>query len=153
MCYNVGKIDDWKSENSILDSDIVLQYLDRFEEYPLALDVALPIFHWGLLFRDAELIQIFNNLQAEDLQDSARFQAIAKNRYEVIKSTYLNGHYLYEGDLIRLEAISEMELVRTTQLLSEQLPMQSRHIVFYHLDTTTIQQHPYEKLEVILDYF
>ncbi len=153
MCYNVGKIDDWISENSILDSDIVRQYLTNFEEYPLVLDVALPMFHWGLLFRDMELSRIFNNLRAEDLEDSTRFQAFTENRYEVIKDTYLNGHYLYEGDRIRLEYITQAELIRTARLLSEQLPFAARHISFYHLDTTTIQQHPHENLELILRYF
>lgn len=171
MCYNIGEVGEWETENSILDTLIVPQYLHNFDGYPLRLDLALPIFHWGLIFRDGHLSRILNNLEERDLQDSTRFRLWTSEssspspskverthghpstRYEVIKSTYLDGHFLYEGDRIRLEAISPKVLHRTVEMLAAELPRTNLNIAFYHLDTTTIQQHPYEQLDTILQIF
>ncbi|MEN0050861.1 MAG: hypothetical protein AAF806_27585 [Bacteroidota bacterium] len=134
MYYNIGNINDWESENSIYEAELAAQYLGRLKKYPLALDVVLPLFHWGLIYRDEKLFKIVNNLAAVDLADEKRFQQIATNRYKVIKATYLEGHYLYEDDQIRLEQISERQLQIANQQLLAALAKEDRTIAFYHLD-------------------
>ncbi|MEM9990854.1 MAG: hypothetical protein AAF738_03765 [Bacteroidota bacterium] len=156
MCYNVGKLEAWTSANSILDTTILKQYLYNFERYPLPLDIALPIFHWGLVFRKERLLRIMNNLSMADLRDARRFRAISKDstRFELVRNTYLNGHYLYQGDRLRLESVSYSTLQAAARHLHAQLPpSQDLHIAFYHLDTATIQRYPYEQLEQLLYIF
>lgn len=154
MCYNVGKIEEWSSENSILDTLIVSNYLQNFDVYPLELDIALPIFHWGLLFRDGSLSRILNNLDATALQDSTRFRLIAPNRFEVIKSTFLNGHFLYERDKIRLETVDRTSLQKTAQSLAQHLQnKRSFHLSFYHLDSLLLEQRPIEDLQKLVISF
>lgn len=134
MYYNIGNINDWENENSIYEAELAAQYLGRLKKYPLALDFVLPLFHWGLIYRDGKLFKIVNNLAVIDLENEERFQPIADNRYEVIQSTYLEGHYLYGGDQIRLEQIREEQLKIASQQLLKSLAKEDRTLAFYHLD-------------------
>lgn len=156
MCYNMGDLEEWATENSILDSKVAASYLPEAStvNYPLPLDVALPIFRWGVLFRDGEMIKLFNNLSASDLQDSARFLKTAANRYEVVRNTYLYAHYLYAGDQIRLEAADPASVSRMARLLNNKVSVPHKFtIAFYHLDSTDLRFFPKETIMTILDEF
>lgn len=160
MFYNTGDLENWQEENSILNLKIAQQYLasvagrqSSIVNYELSVDIALPIFAWGVLFRDGRMIRLINNLRSEQLTDTTRFQKLAGNRFEVIKSTYLDGYYLYKGDQIRTEAIDPMLLVQATDLLQNKLKNNNLTVAFYHLDTTTIKHFPYEVLESVCKKF
>ena len=149
MCYNVGELEDWQEENSILQAQTAAPYLKRLRQYPLSLDLALPIFSWGVLFRDNRMIRLINGLRADDLQDRERFRQLADNRFQVIKSTYLRGYYLYKEDLLRLESVPMFELEASARILSASWPENTFKLAFYHLDTATIKHYSYEQLEAI----
>ena len=147
MFYNMGDVSDMNTSNSILDLDIAKKYLVNFEHYPLQLDLALPIFSWGVLIREEQMIKLMHNLQAKDLVDSQRFLKLKKNHYQVLKSTYLNGYYLYKDDFIRLENVPLSTLEKSVEQTRPLLSNPKLNVIFYHLDTTIIQQYPYESLE------
>jgi len=153
MFYNMGDLESWETENSILDIEIGRSYLSKLEDYPLPLDVALPIFQWGIVFRENRLLQLINNLQPSDLQDTSRFLQLSPQRYQAKKSTYLDGSYVYAGDRIRLESIALEQLKTAAQVLSEQLRQEPRTVAFYHLDTATIKNYPYATLDSIVSIF
>jgi hypothetical protein len=153
MFYNIGEVTDPEEENSILNEAAARKYLTDYRDYPLKLDLALPIFHWGVLFREDRLIRLINNLEATDLADTTRFKNTAENRYAVKKSTYLEGHYLYQGDRIRLEAVSPARLRTISKLIREQFPPENFHLAFYHLDPETIKYYPNDTLQNILHIF
>jgi hypothetical protein len=150
MYYNMGEVQDWASENSILDNEIGQKYLANLNQYPLALDVALPLFQWGVLFRNNQMIKLINQLTLKDLADKTKFVKIEKNRWKVIKSGYLKGYYLYEDDLIRLETVQQENLQQAAVLLQKQLKKEQRSFIFYHLDTAIIQQFETAKLQQVL---
>lgn len=149
MFYNVGNLEDWQEENSILKMETAQAYLAKLDQYPLDLDLVLPVFAWGVLFRQGKMIKLINNLRPKDLEDTSRFHKKEDNRFEVIKSTYLDGYYLYQGDLIRTEAISTEVLREAVAVLKKKLPPVSRTLAFYHLDTTTIKHYSHEDLEAL----
>lgn len=153
MFYNMGDLENWATENSILDLEIGQQYFQNFDKYPLDLDVALPIFHWGILFRDSEMIKIINNLSEADLSDESRFKKLTENRFRVIKSTYLNGQYLYRGDGIRLEGIDFEELKKSAEKLGQLIENEKITVSFYHLDSLNFEKFSAEKLNVVLNAF
>jgi hypothetical protein len=103
MYYNMGEVRQWEENNSILNNETALPYLSQLNEYPLPLDLALPLFQWGVLFREGEMIRLINQLDESQLTDRSRFYPIADDRYEVIDNTFLDGTFLYKEDLIRLE--------------------------------------------------
>ncbi len=153
MYYNMGNVQKETTNNSILDNTIGAKYLSQLADYPLPLDLALPLFQWGVLFRNNKMIKLLNQLTASELRDSQRFMKIDKNHWEVIKSTYLNGIYLYKNDHIRLEKSELPDLEVAADLLQKQLKIDNRTIAFYHLDSTLIQQFEVVDLKAIIGKF
>lgn len=150
MCYNVGDLEDWEDPNSILRVDAVQSYLSGFEAYPLPLDLALPAYGWGVLFREGRLVRLLNGLRPEELTDTSRFVKLGPQRFEVVKSTYLDGYYLYRGDRIRTEAAGDSTLRATASLLQPYFRSRSFTLAFYHLDTSTVNRYPYVALEEVV---
>lgn len=145
MCYNMGDLDSWETGNSVFDLSVLAEYLDGktlASGYPLPLDVALPLYRWGGVYRDGRLVQLFNNLGPEMLRDTGRFHLLAANRYQVGQSTYLQGSYLYAGDKIRLETASEAVLEKAVPSLSSIAARPGCTVAFYHLDTSTVRLFP-----------
>lgn len=160
MFYNMDDVKDPETRNSILDLDIAKQYFYNFENYPLELDVALPIFSWGVLFRGGKMIRLLTNISTEQLADATFFLEKNKTHFEVKKSTYLDGRYLYAEDEIRFESISFEHLKTAAALLNPKISNLPAHqagsnitVSFYHLDTTTIKNYPYEKLQEVIHFF
>jgi len=146
MCYNTGNIGEWSEENSILRIADLKSYLDGSQKYPLPLDLALPVFRWGVLFRDGRMIRLLHGLGTENLSGDARFRYLAENRFEVEKSTFWEGHYLYAGDLIRLENIEEKELEESCRILSK-VHQAGTTLAWFHLDTMMIRRFPAKTLK------
>lgn len=133
MLYNVGNLENWGEQNSIF-TDTAANAYAPFPPYALPLDVVLPAFSWGVLFREGEMIRLLNELRAEDLQGDVRFEQIAPQRFRVQKSTYLNGHYLYAGDLLRIETCGYPELLAAARFAKRHLPSSSlQWVALYHL--------------------
>lgn len=148
MCYNVADLQDVTIENSILDTTIVARYLtEKSKAYPLELDIALPVFNWGVLYRDGRLIKLIHQLSPDELRDIKLYAQKNKNRYEVIQNTYLRGHYVYTGDEIRLEKIEKKVLKNIAAVLKNKLNKANRMMVFYHLDSMAVEQFPVEFLK------
>lgn len=153
MFYNMTDVREEETTNSILDLEVAETYVDYIEDYPLKLDLALPIFAWGVVRRDGRTVHLINNLRAEQLKDTTRFTFLPESQIAVKKSTYLNGYYLYQQDTIRLEDVTIDRLQDAAKMLASNLKGDSLHISFYHLDTPTIQQYPHETLESVIAHF
>lgn len=153
MFYNMGNLDAPDSNNSILDIAIAEKYISPSNQYPIQLDFALPIFSWGVLYRDNKMIKLINNLRAEVLAEDERFQKLTENQYKVEQSTYLEGYYLYKGDRIRCEKSELSDLQKSAGLLAALRNHSSFTVSFYHLDTATIKYFSYEALGKIYSQF
>ncbi|KAA3634692.1 MAG: hypothetical protein DWQ02_11025 [Bacteroidetes bacterium] len=140
MFYNMGEVEDYLETNSILNLDAASKYLDTKKRYPLPMDLVLPLFQWGCIFRDQQLVHLSNNLTLSVLGDKTRFSKLSDNRYRVIKSTYLQGYFLYEGDEIRHESVSFEQLSSSVELLKEIRNTDEFSMAFYHLDSLSIEQ-------------
>lgn len=140
MFYNTGELRNIETINSILDVETAKKYLVNFENYPLPLDLALPLFRWGVLFREGKMIRLLNGLSEADLRDTTFFHQTAKQRFFVNKNTYLAGHYIYKKDRIRLETITPEKLDSVVQLIRPIWSTNDFALTFYHIDSTVIQQ-------------
>ncbi|TNE58132.1 MAG: hypothetical protein EP344_10375 [Bacteroidetes bacterium] len=150
MLYNTGNIDAPDAVNSIFQPADARKYLIGAEpSYPLKLDVALPVFSWALVYRNATLWKIVPAPEPDDLADSSRYQQIptpppghSAAGFEVRKATFLGGHYLRPGDLVRLEWIDRELLRQATALAAGTDLAPDARVAFYHLDTLTPRQFP-----------
>lgn len=141
MFYNMGDLTDWEEPNSILNLEKAAAYLPSGLEYPLHLDLALPLFRWAVLFREGEMIKLINEPADTLIQDSQKFRPLDANRFQVLESSYLDGYYLYEGDLLRVESVSPADLRAAYALVKRQYPAATRNLVFYHLDDRVLQRY------------
>jgi len=153
MFYNMDDVEDTATSNSILDLSVARGYYRNFDSYPLPLDLALPVFRWGVLFREGKMIRLINGLGTEDLQDTARFVFRDASHAEVVKSTYLDGYYLYAGDEIRLERATAGMLREAMRDLKKVLAKPPGWICLYQLAPETIKQYSDEDLVEIWNSF
>jgi hypothetical protein len=160
MFYNVADLEKIETKNSILDLAVARQYLHQESQYALPLDIALPVFRWGVLFRDGKMIKLINNLDHSDLADTSRFRALDVYRFEVQRSTYLKAYYLYASDVIRLEWVTKEELIQAARFLNDIfynnpafVGAGSMTVSLYHLDTSTLKHYPDETLQQIFQTF
>ncbi|TXF90645.1 hypothetical protein FUA23_06000 [Neolewinella aurantiaca] len=126
MAYNVGNLNAWETENSIVDTNILKTYLSGTERYPINLDLAIAAYDWAAVYRRDELTYLINEPDMQELGDTSRFVAYvptgASQRWRVRQSTYLDGIYLYEGDLLRHEVALPGAVNAQVALLSRYIP-------------------------------
>jgi hypothetical protein len=150
MFYNMGDVDKPETKNSILDVDIGRYYLERSNGYPIHLDIALPLFRWGVHLRASKVIDLIHGMGDSDLSDAGSFQPVEKHLYRVIKSRYVCSTYVYKDDMIRLEETSLGQLRQAVELLKDHLESGSLTVVFYHLDTNSPERFRHEDLRDLL---
>jgi hypothetical protein len=151
MCYNVGKLDGSNTQNSILDLDIVRGYAPALATYPLPLDLALPAFAWGVLKRDGRVLKLLNEVSQKSFQNPD-FEPITSNTWRVKKARYYSGTYLYEGDEIRLEQISQDLLQKATQELGQYFQGKRYTLLLYHLHEQLEATFPAQSLQKIFHF-
>lgn len=102
MYYNMSDVANFDTKNSILDNSIAKKYHYNFDVYPLKLKLALPLYSQAIQFRNKRALEIFEGVKKKDF-DLEYFKKISQNKYQVIKSTYFKGKYIYKGDIFRFE--------------------------------------------------
>jgi len=74
MCYNIGNLKQPGAHNSILDASLAKDYLQNLRSYPLAVDIALPLYSWCLHFREGKLQGILRDVSPESVIHDPLFQ-------------------------------------------------------------------------------
>lgn len=140
MFYNMGELEAWDEPNSILNLTTAFDYIQHAQPYPLPLDVALPLFSWTVLFRDGQLAKLITQLDEVALSDTSLFEPIGQQRYRVKRSSYWQGYYLYAGDRLRLEGVSEATLVEAAWMLRQVINTDTCYLAYYHLDSLQLSR-------------
>jgi hypothetical protein len=152
MFYNTGDIDDPNTVNSVFYPDDARKYLSgKRRDYPLPLDLALPLFSWGLVYRDGELWKIVPEVAPEDWTDTARFEQISRvpATFRIRKGTFLAAHYLRPGDQMRLESISPELLMEAARLAAPADLAGDADLAFFHLDSAIIRRFSVQQLDSV----
>lgn len=153
MFYNMGDLDNPDEHNSILDLETGKQYLGRLGEYALPLDVALPIFAWGVLIREDRPIKLLNNLRPQATVGIPWMSAVADHQVRVDTNHYFWGHYLYAGDRIRFEEVAPEALLASAETIAAGLAPGPRSISLYHLDSLTLAHYDQATLQAVFEHF
>lgn len=163
MAYNVGDLDNEEGENSILSLAKLEHFLPKKKNYPLPLDVALPIFSWGVVLRDGQAVLLIHGLQAHDFFTPSVSHFFKEKKdidnqdiqlFVCQENTYFKGHYLYKNDEVRVETIAPNTLVKCAERLAEKMPPCSDcDIIFYHLDSIHLQRYSDETFKNIKNIF
>lgn len=154
MYYNMG---DWKSprtENSILDLSIASRYADYISDYPLPLDVVLPLFRWAIFYRNGRPLKIINHLSHKDFQNSLLFKkAPETNQYIALTNTHLWGISIRRGDRFRVEESTVNNLSISARTLAQEIQNTKLTFALYHLDSTNLSHYERDSLQQIIQAF
>lgn len=138
MCYNLQAANEYDIENSIVTLDEIKKYVTGVN-YPLKTDIALPIFSWGVIFRNKEFKGVIRNASVENYSNNKQYTQIADNRFRLNEEMVIGDFFARPGDEIRIEALSKKELRELSQyLLSEIKTDKYSRITFFAWDTNYI---------------
>ncbi|WP_315818323.1 hypothetical protein [Paraflavitalea speifideaquila] len=93
MCYNMGNLKNPHTHNSILEAAELEKYIGNLQEYPLPLDLALPLFDWKVLYRDGIYKGLIQGLPDSLLQQNG-ISRKTSNTFTIYRDTLLNGYPL-----------------------------------------------------------
>jgi hypothetical protein len=150
MCYNMGNLKNIETKNSILESKELKKYISSLSNYPLQLDVALPLFEWKVLFRNRTYTGLIKELPDSLLQLSTSIIA-NKNFYTFLKDTMIENYAFKTGDMLRSEQSNYDEIVQAEKLISPKLKNESLHVILYHLDSLTLSKYTADEMENMFD--
>ncbi|AXY76252.1 hypothetical protein D3H65_20645 [Paraflavitalea soli] len=151
MCYNMGNLKSQHTRNSILEAAELEKYIGNLQEYPLPLDVALPLFDWKVLYQDHAYKGLIQGLPDSLLQQKGISRKTGSNTFTILLDTILNGYPLKKGDDIRQEDASFAEIMQATRLLRSKLVTPKITVALFHLDSLTLHKYSTYELEEIFD--
>ena len=143
MCYATENPNEVEDKNSILDLTLAKDYLKDLNQYPIKLDVALPIYSWAIITNHLGKIKLINSFSEEQLKNKP-VKKIGNGIYEVTDDFFIEKFYLSKGFKIKVENISPELLNETKSFLDEQLN-NDYNIIYYHLDEQFISKYNLNK--------
>jgi hypothetical protein len=149
MFYNMGKPEDPKTANSILDLKVSENYTDFIHKYPIKLDVALPLYSRAVLFRFGRVINMFNDLDSTTFDTCSFITKTGTSRYLFKNSAYLSGYYFYKNDEIKIETTQFFELEKAALVLNNSMKRDEMRVIFFHLDDRIIKKFTHEKVDTV----
>lgn len=137
MCYSTSSPLENSDKNSILDLNILKSYLSKLEDYPLKkIEVALPIYSWGIVTNHLGKHKLINALSKKDLEN-VNFKKISDNEIEILKDGFYFGNFLNKGFKIKVEEISSDQLENVIQFLDKKI--NGYNIIYYQLDSKFVE--------------
>lgn len=150
MFYNMGNIDAGTG-NSIYDRTIAHRYTPSLRSYPLPLDVALPIFSWGLQVRDGRVIQLLDKMHAGQFDRDTNFSKLSSNRYTANHPCFKSGYYFEGNDTIKVEAPTASDLLDMVDDVNRHSNQKIRDLIFFDLDSQNLMQYDKGLFKEVLD--
>lgn len=140
MCYNMGNLRHPQTKNSIIEEEELRKYSGNLDNYPLPLDVALPIFDWYVLFEGSVYKGLVRDFDPGG--DEAK-----KSRIDFTGDTLVNGRLFKSGQWLRHER-SDAETVTACALrISKKLKTREPTVILYHLDEQNLTKYSLHELE------
>ncbi len=148
MCYSMESPTDYKVENSIGSIKELKKYVIN-KKYPLELDVALPLFHWAVMFHEGQFKGLLNNINPLVYEnDTLNFYRIAPNRYKLRNSLVIGNKYFRYGDEVRIEQVSPMELGKMANFIKDNFKIkENSRLTFFAWDTAYIKNYGIENIK------
>lgn len=152
MCYNLVRPLTKSNKNSILDIDELKSYLDKKRDYPVHLDVALPIFTWSQLYQNNHFQKLVD-LSSADMEGFTK--EIKPMWYEVTKDTTLNWNDYYRvADQIKCEEVSAKTLNEAIAIIKKNVSLDAdTTISLFDLDESTFKKYSHEEITGFYDTF
>lgn len=153
MVYNITDLTKYDTTNSIFEKDKAAAYFSSSRSYPLPLDVALPAYSWGIIYRNKKFFMIENGMTEKELQQPDYFQPSGNNFFAVKKDTVMGDVFLRPGDEIKIETIDEKRLMQAAALARKAVNSDSLTISLFDLSSSPIKDYSHETVEQVYNSF
>lgn len=151
MFYNMGEIDGGTG-NSIYDKSIAERYTPAIKTYPLPLDIALPIFAWGLQLREGRVVKLLNKMNFLHFENDPNFTPLGQGRYGVKQPCFHGGYYFKEHDQVKTERVTEAQLLEMVDQVNRNSNHRIGRLIFYDLDKENLVLYEKNSFRKILDH-
>lgn len=151
MYYNMGDINAG-SERSIYERKTASRYIPSLRTYPMNLDVALPVFTWGLQVRDGKVTRLLNKMNFGHFENDSNFAASKTNWYTARHACFNSGYYFKEGDAVKIEHVPAKDLMDIIADINQYSNHRIGNLIFYDLDKTNLIQYEKTIFKKILDH-
>lgn len=152
MYYNMSDITS-EDKNSIYDKTTANKYLSSLRSYPLHVDIALPIFAWGIQSRNDKVISLLNKVNENDFVNDTHFVFVNPAYISVKHACFKTGYYFQEGDKVRIEYIKQEELLEMAEDIKSNLSTWPSETIFYDLDSLNLNRYDKSIFKKVLDMF
>jgi len=152
MYYNMGSIAA-DSLNSIYDQKVAKRYLKSLKKYPLHLDIAFPIYSWGVHIRNNKVIALRSKMYIAALEKDPNFEKTSPIFFRAKQSNYKDGVFYEENDLLKIEEIQTEDLKEMAKDLEENLIEKPNEIIFYDLDEFNLNNYEKNTFKQIISCF
>lgn len=154
MCYNMGDLKQESAPNSIIDNSIAEDYLRDLKNYPLPLDVALPIYSWTLQFRQGRFLGILRDVPPDAIRLATTiFMERRSNFFIAQKDTVFQGFSILAGDGIRVEESEQESVLKMAKFTAANIANDSLAVILFHSDSLSLKKHPTHALKAIFDTY
>jgi hypothetical protein len=151
LCYNLLNPTKNTDKNTILEIEELKKYIDFNAVYPIPVDVALPVYSTGYRFDHQQFGGAFHAVPEG-------FEAMAKPtetnlHYIVPRDTSLDHIYFHKGEKVKIERVSESDLLKASELLSDHIDQETMNVALYHLNHEELNQYDHEILDSVFTVF
>ncbi len=152
MYYNMGEIAP-DSLNSIYDRNIANRYLASLKKYPLTINIALPIYSWAIHIRDGKVMGLRYKIDVKSFKKDPNFVVKNPKWLKATTSNYKNGTFYKKDDLLKLEGITQDDLLEMADDLEANTASLPAEIIFYDLDEFNIKNYEKDLFKQIIARF
>jgi hypothetical protein len=151
MYYNMNSVSGGE-KNSIYEKNTSNKYLNSLRDYSLQLDIALPVFTWGIHSRDGKVVGLLNKMNESYFANDTNFTSTSKG-LSAKHACFKEGYYFREGDNIKVEAVMAEELLEMAEDIKTNLSSWPSEIIFYDLDSLNLSRYDKNIFKNVLDKF
>ncbi len=152
MVYNMGNLKKYGPDNSILDVKDAKDYMKNIQQYLLPLDVALPLYHWAVLFEQRTFKGIVYNVSDKDFK-TGELEQVQADLYRIRKHSYAGGYTFNAGTEIRFEHPGKKELMDIAGYIAPKMNNTAFRVAFFHLDSFALRDFSTTDMKDILQQF
>ncbi|PLW92127.1 MAG: hypothetical protein C0592_12450 [Marinilabiliales bacterium] len=154
MCYSTGDPKNPNTENAIVDFATIKKYITH-SRYQTDLDIALPVYSWGTLFRNGEFAGIISPLTLNYLEGNpSLFQQNDSTHFTILRDTVLGNTYYRYGDKLHFQGVNIEELLEIARFIKSKLkPGEEDKISLFSYDPLYFNQIGHENIRKIYRVF
>jgi hypothetical protein len=149
MFYNMGSFSSDVGTTAIFDPAIAERYLARVREYPLALDLALPIYSWTLQLRDDLPVNLLQSTDPDELPRLDFLDRAGADRFVATRNAFLHGAMIREGDILKIERIAPADTRAAGAQVMPNLAAGHRTISLFDLSERNLDRYDTDDLDQI----